>query len=77
MRDLCQDLLVNLYLKTQDRNPNLRINFVDNCMKDVIREGVLYLLSLFLNRYEGKKEVKIDIELARRIQGLKPVLIKI
>jgi hypothetical protein len=77
VRDLCQDLLVNLYLKTQDRNPNLRINFVDNCMKDVNREGVVNLLSLFLNRYEGKKEVKIDIELARRIQGLKPVLIKI
>jgi hypothetical protein len=46
-------------------------------MKDVNREGVVNLLSLFLNRYEGKKEIKIDIDLARRIQGLKPVLIKI
>lgn len=55
----------------------LLTSFVDSCMKDVSREGIVALLSTFLDRYEGIKEVKIESDLQRRIPGLKPIMIKV
>lgn len=41
------------------------------------REGIVSLLTTFLDRYEGIKEIKIEADLQRRIPGLKPVSIKV
>lgn len=46
-------------------------------MKDVSREGIVSLLSSFLDKYEGIKEVKIETDLQRRLPGLKPIIIKV
>jgi hypothetical protein len=46
-------------------------------MNDVTKEGMVSLLSAFLDRYEGIKEVRVESDIQRRIPGLKPIMIKI
>ena len=46
-------------------------------MQDVHKEGMVSLLSAFLDRYEGIKEVRVESDIQRRIPGLKPIMIKV
>jgi hypothetical protein len=46
-------------------------------MANVDKDGVVSLLSVFLDRYEGIKELVIENDLARRMPGLKPIMIKV
>ncbi len=46
-------------------------------MQDVTKEGTVSLLTTILDRYEGKKEVKLDADLQRRIPGVKPLMLKV
>jgi len=69
--------LINVYLKHNEVNPELIRAFVDKCMEDVSKEGMIALLSNFLDRYEGIKDIKIESDIQRRIPGLKPIMIKV
>lgn len=60
VRDLCQSLLVDMHLKLNDPNDEITTQFVDQCMKNSTEEGTVSLLSLYMDRYEGKKELKSD-----------------
>jgi hypothetical protein len=46
-------------------------------MKYVTKDGMVSLLSTFLDRYEGIKEVRVENDIQRRIPGLKPIMIKV
>jgi hypothetical protein len=46
-------------------------------MQDVSKEGMIALLSNFLDRYEGIKDIKIESDIQRRIPGLKTIMIKV
>jgi len=46
-------------------------------MTDVSREGIVSLLSLLFDRYEGIKDVKIESEMARKFTGIKPLSISV
>lgn len=46
-------------------------------MANVDKDGVVSLLSVFLDRYEGIKELIIENDLARRMPGFKPIMIKV
>lgn len=46
-------------------------------MQDVSKEGMVPLLSNFLDRYEGIKEIRVEPDIQRRVPGLKPIMIKV
>jgi|LauGreDrversion4_2_1035121.scaffolds.fasta_scaffold255150_2 hypothetical protein len=41
-------------------------------MDNANEEGMVSLLSLFMDRYEGKKEIKTDVNPVQRVQNFKP-----
>ena len=38
-------------------------------MENISKDGVINILSTFLDRYEGIKEIKVDVDLQRRLQA--------
>ena len=36
-------------------------------MENITKDGVITILSTFLDRYEGIKEIKVDVDLQRRL----------
>ena len=67
-REYCTELLINLYLRQmQAVEPTLIQEFVDKCMENITKDGVITILSTFLDRYEGIKEIKVDVDLQRRL----------
>jgi len=41
-------------------------------MANANEEGMVSLLSLFMDRYEGKKEIKAEVNPVQRVQTYKP-----
>ena len=60
VRELCQNLLVDMHLKLEQPDDNIPAQFVDHCMDNCNEEGMVSLLSLFMDRYEGKKDLRVD-----------------
>ena len=57
-------MLVDVHLKLAEPDDLVTIEFVNNCMTNSNNEGVVSLLSLFMDRYEGKKELRAEMSLA-------------
>lgn len=76
-RELVQELLINVYLKQAESKRELIYQFVDICMKSIQNaeesDGVVPLLSQFLDRYEGVREPKIDFELQSRHKAFRSI----
>lgn len=62
-RELSQDLLIRIYLKQDKVSKEQLTLFVDRCMQNITKEGVVDLLSQLFDRFEGIKEVKIDYDM--------------
>ena len=72
-REHCQGVLIDVHLKLQEPDDLVTIEFVNNCMNNSNNEGVISLLSTFMDRYEGKKDLKPEMSLVSRVQGIKPI----
>ena len=74
-RDLIHDLMADLHLKIVDKEAlhSSAPKFIEKCMESINSPGAVSLLSLYLDKYEGKR-VRADPNV-KSYSGFKPVKI--